>query len=281
MALFAILFGGIGAMLLLAGGAYLNAYWTMRSTDTTEVAAVSGSADEVELEGTARTAGETARAPLTGEDALVHEWEVEYRSGSGQRRYWSTVESGSAATPFLLEDGSGQMLVDPAGASWRLDEKTWTVDDGEEPPPTIRSYLEASDSDEAAASEVVHSERRRRFTEARLDPGEQVAVYGPVQAGPHDAAPDSAVGPYVATDEPVHDASAHDKADMVLHPGLLPGVGDPDDTLGVGGAGEGTVFSVADSSADSARKGFRNTGLLVSTAGVFFLAVGLGALLFV
>ncbi|MEF8775745.1 MAG: hypothetical protein V5A43_04475 [Haloarculaceae archaeon] len=84
----------------------------------------------------------------------------------------------------------------------------------------------------------------------------------------------------MGTEEPVHDASAHDKADMVLHTGLLPGVGDPEDTLGVGGAGEGTVFSVADSSAEGARRGFRNTGLLASTAGLFFLAVGLGALLF-
>ncbi|MEF8775744.1 MAG: hypothetical protein V5A43_04470 [Haloarculaceae archaeon] len=159
MALLAIVFGGLGVLLLLAGATYLNAYWTMRSTDPTDVAKVSGTVDEVELEGTARTAGETARAPLTGEDALVHEWDVEYRTG-GQHKTWSNVERGSAANRFLLEDGTGELLVDPAGASWSLEEETWCVDDGEEPPPTIRTYLEASDSDREAASEVVHSKRR-------------------------------------------------------------------------------------------------------------------------
>jgi hypothetical protein len=56
--------------------------------------------------------GVTNKAPLTDLPCTWWSFEVEKKDGEG----WSTLEKGSSTTPFILDDGTGQCLVDPDGA---------------------------------------------------------------------------------------------------------------------------------------------------------------------
>jgi E3 Ubiquitin ligase len=56
------------------------------------------------------------KGPLTGMPCTWWRYKVEERSSVGRSRSWSTVDSGTSEIPFLLDDGTGQCLIDPRGA---------------------------------------------------------------------------------------------------------------------------------------------------------------------
>jgi E3 Ubiquitin ligase len=71
----------------------------------------------VELSGLGIAAPDTVvKAPLTGLPCTWWRYKVEERRYSGRSRSWATVDSDTSATPFLLDDGTGQCLIDPRGA---------------------------------------------------------------------------------------------------------------------------------------------------------------------
>jgi hypothetical protein len=53
------------------------------------------------------------KGPLTGLPCTWWRYKIEER---GNRRGWTTVDSGTSTDPFVLDDGTGQCLVDPRGA---------------------------------------------------------------------------------------------------------------------------------------------------------------------
>jgi hypothetical protein len=55
------------------------------------------------------------KAPLTGIPCTWWRYKIEQRSGN-RSRSWTAVQSGTSETPFLLDDGTGQGLIDPRGA---------------------------------------------------------------------------------------------------------------------------------------------------------------------
>jgi len=56
------------------------------------------------------------KGPLTGMPCAWWRYKVEERSRAGRSRSWSTVDSDTSTEPFLLDDGTGQCLIDPRGA---------------------------------------------------------------------------------------------------------------------------------------------------------------------
>jgi E3 Ubiquitin ligase len=56
------------------------------------------------------------RGPLTGMPCAWWRYKIDERRYAGRSRGWSTVDSGTSAEPFLLDDGTGQCLIDPRGA---------------------------------------------------------------------------------------------------------------------------------------------------------------------
>jgi hypothetical protein len=56
------------------------------------------------------------RGPLTGVPCTWWRYKIEERRSTGRSRAWSTIQSDTSAVPFLLDDGTGQCLVDPRGA---------------------------------------------------------------------------------------------------------------------------------------------------------------------
>ncbi|HEY5264884.1 MAG TPA: GIDE domain-containing protein [Steroidobacteraceae bacterium] len=56
------------------------------------------------------------RAPLTGKPCTWWRYKIEERRYAGRSRSWTTIQNDTSAIPFLLDDGTGQCLIDPRGA---------------------------------------------------------------------------------------------------------------------------------------------------------------------
>jgi hypothetical protein len=70
----------------------------------------------VELEGTGKLMdGAPILAPLTGSQCTWYSYAIKERRG-GRNRSWVTVESGVSNGLFLLEDDTGECVIDPEGA---------------------------------------------------------------------------------------------------------------------------------------------------------------------
>ncbi len=113
----------------------------------------------------------------------------EYRS-HGKGSSWQTVDEDTIAAPFLVDDGTGTVLVEPAGARTNLSrEARIAVDGGEEPPERIRRFIEGNpdvDSENTSLDlKVIEltTGNKRRYVERRLDPEEEVHVLGTARYG--------------------------------------------------------------------------------------------------
>jgi hypothetical protein len=104
-----------GALFLLRQGA--RTYWRLRTIIDTPTARIQSAAQGyVELAGQARAHLGQVKGPLTDLPCLWYRYRIEKRGG-GRNQAWVQVEGGECPDPFLLDDGSGQCLVEPAGAS--------------------------------------------------------------------------------------------------------------------------------------------------------------------
>lgn len=123
----------------------------------------------VELSGTATVAADAVSSSADGEDCLVAFWQL--LDDEPVKDYaWRRVEWGIESVPFLVEDDTGAVLVDPTGADVRFEQSfEVTVREDEQPPEGLSDHFEAP---------FPAGVPRRRYTEHRLVPGEQVTVFG-------------------------------------------------------------------------------------------------------
>ena len=123
----------------------------------------------VEIAGRCRPLdGTSQQAPLTGRPCVWWRYTVQRRSGGdGKRREnWVTVASGRSAVPFLLDDGTGTCIVQPAGAEVMTGESTTWY--GDTPwPAGIPS-----------ATAIRIGEREYRYHEERIYEHELLCVIG-------------------------------------------------------------------------------------------------------
>jgi hypothetical protein len=71
----------------------------------------------VELTGRGVLPADSAnKGPLTGMPCTWWRYKIEERSQFSRSRSWSTIDSGTSTAPFVLDDGTGQCLIDPRGA---------------------------------------------------------------------------------------------------------------------------------------------------------------------
>jgi hypothetical protein len=184
--LFALVFLGVGGFLLYAGGQELRTVHHILKNDPVPVRDLHGHRGPVEIEGTAAVYEEsgTVTAPFSGTECLGYTYEVEERRSSGKHSNWHTLEEGTHGVDFLVEDGTGQVHVEPGGADFRLEEHTKRVSPGDELPPRIERFVESTDDVEKQDGSIdlgvteLSVGNKQRFTERRLDPGESVYVYG-------------------------------------------------------------------------------------------------------
>jgi E3 Ubiquitin ligase len=158
----------------IAGGGWFAFRWLhlARMVEDTPTSRIRSAAQGyVELAGRCRTlAGTPNLAPLTQRPCVWWRYRIQRRTGSGspgkRRTAWSTIRSGRSAQPFLLDDGTGECIVQPDGAEVLTGERTTWY--GETPWPTQipgRVRLRTGDQE-------------YRYTEERIYEHERIYVLG-------------------------------------------------------------------------------------------------------
>ncbi|HEX4025079.1 MAG TPA: GIDE domain-containing protein [Steroidobacteraceae bacterium] len=78
--------------------------------------------------------GDPIISPLTGRRCVWYQYRVEQRR-SGGRLVWSLLDHASSDAIFALDDDTGRVVVDPAGADvTALDKEVWYGDEPDTPP---------------------------------------------------------------------------------------------------------------------------------------------------
>lgn len=166
---------GLGLVLIYSG---FNEYRVGRLIRDTATETVRGAAvGRTELEGTVKAAGMVLRQPFTDGDCVYATYQIqEEREDSDGDTTWATLDQDTWVTEFVLDDGTGEILVDPSvSAKYEISDSntsTVTVPEGGSAPAAVAEFLEqGTDVDPS-------SDRRRRFTQAVIPPGETVYVLG-------------------------------------------------------------------------------------------------------
>lgn len=104
--------GGIAMLALISWMALLRRRHAITGTPTSRIA--TAAQGYVELQGRGLPLDiNPLHSPLTGGDCLWYRYQVEQKKNDDE---WELLEQGESHTCFVLDDGSGQCLVDPEGA---------------------------------------------------------------------------------------------------------------------------------------------------------------------
>jgi len=113
-------------------------------------------------------------APLTGKPCTWWRYKIEEHRSSGRSRGWSKVDGGISEDPFVLDDGTGQCLIDPRGAEvFPVSKDVWY---GSTEWPEVR--IPDGQGFFGKLADVLLSGGRYRYTEYRLQPNETVCALG-------------------------------------------------------------------------------------------------------
>lgn len=189
--LFVGIFVLVGVGMAVVGANRLRAWRTMRQMEPKDMVLEPGLQ---EFEGRAHAIDEPVMAPFTGSRSLVCEYQVERYDHDDDGSNWDTVTSGVDTVPFEVDQGMSTAAVDPAGATYLLTEE-FHVDTraGDDLPPRVQEYADdnLSTGSTIELGPIELGGRRYRFTEERLDDGEEVYVLGPAELNPSSSPGDS------------------------------------------------------------------------------------------
>jgi hypothetical protein len=117
---------------------------------------------------------EDLKGPLTGIPCTWWRYKIEERRSNGRSRSWTTTQTDVSSTPFILDDGTGQCLVDPRGAEVFPNAKdVWY---GGTEWPDVR--IPDGEGLFGKLADVLLSGGNYRYTEYRLQPREPVYALG-------------------------------------------------------------------------------------------------------
>ncbi len=133
----------------------------------------------VELKGRA-VGWNPLKAPFTGEACVYYRYRVEEYKRGNKNSKWVTVRQGASdGCPFYIEDETGRALVHPQGVKAEVAEdyrvKTGTFS---EIPPRADEFLQSVGF---SCRNFFGFDKTLRFTEYRIEPGQEVYVLGTCQ----------------------------------------------------------------------------------------------------
>jgi E3 Ubiquitin ligase len=128
----------------------------------------------VELMGRGLTPKVEIKAPLTHMACTWWRYKIEERSSTGRSRGWTTIDRGTSESPFILDDGTGQCLIDPRGAEVFPSARSMWYGSTEWPEvhiPDGEGFL-------GKLADAMIPGGRYRYTEYRLQPHETLCALG-------------------------------------------------------------------------------------------------------
>lgn len=182
--IFAVIVLSMVAGWLVEGLVYLWFSIKILRRDTVPIALVASTPGPVEIAGTARVADEVVRAPFSDVECLACEYEITkwHHGGRDSTGHDETIYEGRTQTRFYVEDDTASVLVDPAGALFNFEATETSVFFKRSVPESLRRFLDEHPEYDVDASWWNRS--TQTFIERRLEPGEQVHVYGVARYDP-------------------------------------------------------------------------------------------------
>lgn len=115
-------------------------------------------------------------APFTKEDCVYYMYAIEEYRKQGKNSRWVLVKSGEERVPFHLKDGTGQVLVDPAGADIDIphDYQKTTGMFGK-PPAPVQAFM---DKNNIRIGGFLGMHNDWRFTEYHIEEKDKIYIMG-------------------------------------------------------------------------------------------------------
>lgn len=176
---FGLVIAGVGLTLVKKGFHQRRRADRIAATETTDVRNIRPGL--VEVKGTARPVEgvDPHRAPISDVEAIASRVEVKKKAGNN----WRTVHENRRTSPFVVDDGTGEVRVEPTeDARLNFDDREIEVDPTEEPPRDVKRFAKRSGLVEEQGRSMIEARSRlyARWTyrEGVLEPGEEVYVLG-------------------------------------------------------------------------------------------------------
>ena len=161
----------VGAACFFGGFKKLRTLRRIENTPTCNIRSMP--MGSVEVKGVARME-EPLEAPFTGKAVAYYEVEIERYDGDDG---WEPLHGDASQEPFFLEDRTGQVLVIPQGAEFRLRaDVVHTTSIFSQDPWRLESYLTNRE-----IRTGFFGRAKLRFTERRIEVGQPVYVQGVAQ----------------------------------------------------------------------------------------------------
>jgi hypothetical protein len=178
----------IGGILLITEGPRFRAVYHILRNAPVPVRELGSSRGPCQVKGRAVAGAEgTVTAPLTGSECLLYSYDVERLDTVDVS--WTTLTGGMGGVDFAVEDATGRVAVDPTGAEFHFEDHRETLSPGDDMSERLAEFVAASPdvnpdtlTVDLRVTEITLG-NRHRFTERRLDVGEQVYVYGQATTG--------------------------------------------------------------------------------------------------
>lgn len=181
----ALAFCGLGVFFFFYGFRYLRNKRLVENLPTSKCRSIAMGLVEV----AGRAAGEATVPSFIGQvPCYCSQIEIERYQSRGKHSEWVTVHKEQLGIPFYVQDETGRVKVDPAGAEFDVPaDVKYTTENGLE--KLVRFFFGDSDRSQAGqeverrfrnfcASRGVRFAGRMRFTEKNLSPGDPVYVLG-------------------------------------------------------------------------------------------------------
>lgn len=184
-----------GSYLCSLGGRDLQRMYTIARSESQLISDLANRTGPVEITGTAIPSEdqETVTGIFSGVECLVYTYSAQAPTGSGppdaprgEDGKFDVVDEGVEYTNFVVEDDTGRVLIDPAGASFTLTPEYFSNAPLSKTPEHLEEYMHQNRETRPpkiflhpVISHIVKN--HNRFVERRLDIGDTVYLTGYVR----------------------------------------------------------------------------------------------------
>ena len=121
------------------------------------------------------------KSPLTGKDCVYYHYTIEELRSSGKSSRWVTIKEDAQGVPFFLEDETGRVLVDSAGAEFGMSaDFEYSSSIFKKPPQQVSDFLTAS----RIARSFFGLKKSMRFKEWIIAPDDKLYIMGTADDNP-------------------------------------------------------------------------------------------------
>ena len=179
----AILFFAAGSVFLVVGIRWWKRYRLIQDMPTSKMRSVA--MGFVEVKGNVKQLDDVLTAPMSGDTCVYYKYTVEksHVEGRGQRR-WDVIADGEDSIPFVLEDETASVVVDPKDAMIEVDDdfRIETSTDDPTLPDSLKTFI--GRSYQLSDNEGRPLRDRVRIREAYIGIDDELYVLGSAMSNP-------------------------------------------------------------------------------------------------